>query len=159
MGFFLKKKKKIIKRIYITCCMKTVRWVWRRTMIMILVRRIRRTTITIIMMRRRIEHPGPAPRAAAAAALARSSVNLRSARPAIVSRGSGGSGAAPPAYEEAVGVRAAALEQNDVAGVEALLLDVAAPPFGEDVTLAAVPVGVAEAPGLTRLVLETQQEP
>lgn len=52
-----------------------------------------------------------------------------------------------------------ALEQNDVAGVEALLLDVAAPAFGENVALATVPIGVAESPALAGLVLEVQQEP
>lgn len=63
---------------------------------------------------------------------------------------------APPSDEEAVSVGAVALEQDDVAGVEALVLDIAAPPFGEHVALAAVPVGVAKPPALTRLVLETQ---
>jgi len=63
---------------------------------------------------------------------------------------------APPSDKEAVSIGAVALKQDDVAGVEALVLDVAAPPFGEHVALAAVPVGVAEPPALTRLVLETQ---
>ena len=67
----------------------------------------------------------------------------------------------PAADEEAVtGAEATAhaLEAHDVAGVEALLLDVAAPPLGEHVALAAGPVRVPEPPRLAGLVLEGQQQ-
>uniref|UniRef100_A0A8R7VCU1 Uncharacterized protein n=1 Tax=Triticum urartu TaxID=4572 RepID=A0A8R7VCU1_TRIUA len=51
-----------------------------------------------------------------------------------------------------------AAEGDGVPGVEALLLDEAAPALGHDVALAAVPVGVAEAPRLAGAVLEAEQE-
>jgi len=61
--------------------------------------------------------------------------------------------------EEALRVGAVSVEQNDVACVEAFVFDVTAPAFGQNVTLATVPIRVTEAPALPRLVLETQQEP
>lgn len=63
----------------------------------------------------------------------------------------------PPTDEEPVGVGAVAVEEDDVPGVEALVLDEAAPALGEDIALAAAPVGVAEPPPLPGLVLEAQQ--
>lgn len=66
--------------------------------------------------------------------------------------------AASPGYEEAVRICEVTVKGNDVAGVEALVLDVSAPAFGQDVTLATVPIGVTEAPALAGLVLETQQD-
>ena len=51
------------------------------------------------------------------------------------------------------------VEQNDVASVEAFVFDVTAPSFGQNVTLATVPIRVTEAPTLPGLVLETQQQP
>lgn len=62
--------------------------------------------------------------------------------------------------EEPVGVEAVPPEDDEVASGEALVLDVAAPAFGEDVALAAAPVGVAEAPELASLflVLEAEEE-
>lgn len=117
---------------------------------MMMVRRIR--------LRRRIEHPGPTPTtttlnttAAAASANLRPGI-ITSSSAAILHR------TTPPPNEEALAVVSAPLEQNDVAGVEALFLHVAAPPFGQDVALAAVPVRVAEPPALAGLVLETQQQ-
>lgn len=67
--------------------------------------------------------------------------------------GSGGIGCwlgvSPPAGdEEAVRMSAVSVEQNDVAGVEAFVLDVTAPSFCQDIALAAVPVGVTESPQL-----------
>jgi hypothetical protein len=71
-----------------------------------------------------------------------------------------GVGAALPVDEEAVacGVAVTAVERDGVAGVEALLLDEAALALGHDVALAAVPIGVAEAPELTGAVLESEQQ-
>lgn len=71
-----------------------------------------------------------------------------------------GVGAAAPVDEEAVlgGIADATLEGDDVAGVELLVLDETAPAFGHDVALAAVPVGVTEAPGFSVTVLEVQDE-
>lgn len=61
--------------------------------------------------------------------------------------------------EEALRVGAVSVEQNDVACVEAFVFDVTAPSFGQNVTLATVPIRVTEAPTLPGLVLETQQQP
>lgn len=61
--------------------------------------------------------------------------------------------------EEALRVGAVSVEQNDVACVEAFVFDVTAPAFGQNVTLATVPIRVTEAPTLPGLVLETQQQP
>jgi hypothetical protein len=69
--------------------------------------------------------------------------------------------ASPVADQEAVcDAEAAAnpLEAHDVAGVEALLLDVPAPALGEHVALAAGPVRVPEPPRLAGLVLEGHQQ-
>lgn len=66
---------------------------------------------------------------------------------------------APPANVEPLAIRAEPLEGDDVSGVEPLLLDEAAPPFGEDVALAAVPVWVPEPPHLPCLILEAQLQP
>lgn len=84
--------------------------------------------------------------------------------------GSGGSGganvsgdrvglAAAAGDEEALREGAVSVEQNDVASVEAFVFDVTAPSFGQNVTLATVPIRVTEAPTLPGLVLETQQQP
>lgn len=52
-----------------------------------------------------------------------------------------------------------ARKEDDVAGVEPLLLHEAAPPLGQDVALAAVPIRVSEPPRLPAVVLEAQQQP
>ena len=57
------------------------------------------------------------------------------------------------------GVADTTAEGDDIPGIEPLLLDKAAPALGHDVALAAVPVGVAEAPRLSQAVLEAQQHP
>lgn len=126
--------------------MKTVMLllVWRGLMMMKMMRRIR--------MMRRIEPSGPP------LILITIPITTTTLPTANVRRRQGGIALppAPPPDEEALRVDAVTLEQNDVARVKALVLDVAAPPFGEHVALAAVPVRVAEAPTLPRLVLETQ---
>lgn len=76
--------------------------------------------------------------------------------------GGGGGGvvaAAAAVDEEAVGVGAVAEKENDVASIEALVLDVTAPAFGQNVALATIPVRVTEPPALSALVLETQRHP
>lgn len=60
----------------------------------------------------------------------------------------------PPPDEEAAGVDAVAREDDHIAGVETLLLDEAAPPFRQNVALAAVPVGVPESPRFPQFILE-----
>jgi len=134
--------------------MKTVILVWQGLMIMqlLLMRRIRM---------RRIEPSGPPQTTTGAAATLIlttpvATLPVRNRPAANVHRRCVAVSPAPPSDEEAVGVGAVALEQDNVAGVEALVLDVAAPPFGQHVALAAVPVGVTKPPALTRLVLETQ---
>jgi hypothetical protein len=76
------------------------------------------------------------------------------------SHGVGRVGAAPPINVETISteVAEAALEGHDISGIELLLLDEAAPAFGHDVALAAVPVRVAESPGLSISVLEVKEE-
>ncbi|EYU18081.1 hypothetical protein MIMGU_mgv1a014711mg [Erythranthe guttata] len=68
-------------------------------------------------------------------------------------------GTDPVSDEEAAAVDAVAGEDDDISGVEAFLLDEAAPALGEDVALAAVPVRVPEPPRFPDLVLEPQQQP
>jgi hypothetical protein len=137
-GLFVRARDRVrIKFERHSTCMKTVRLEWQGMM-----RRIRL---------RRIEHSGPPGATIAITMRCHHDVPTRTA---IVRRGP----TAPPPNEQALGVGPVALEQNDVAGVEALLLDVAAPAFGEDVALATVPIGVAEAPALAGLVLEVEQE-
>ena len=50
------------------------------------------------------------------------------------------------------------LEQNDVASIKLVLLDITAPPFCQHIALAAVPIGVTEPPAFSGLVLEVQQQ-
>jgi len=70
---------------------------------------------------------------------------------------SGGVGlAAGGGDEEALRMGAVSVEENDVASVEPFVLDVTAPSFGQNVTLATVPIRVTETPALPGLVLETQ---
>lgn len=116
--------------------MKTVRLVWQRLMMM---RRIRM---------RRIETSGPPHThinpivVAIAIAYRRPTIaNMRRRNPTLWP--------APPSDEETLGVGSVALEQNDVASIETLLLHVTAPPFGQNVALTAVPVRVTESPALT----------
>lgn len=98
----------------------------------------------------RIEHSGP-PRPT-------STITMLCPNPkattAILRRGP----TPPPPYEQALIVVPVTLEHNDITGVEALLLHVAAPPFGQHVALAAVPIRVPEAPALAGLVLEAKQQ-
>lgn len=135
--------------------MKTVILVWQGLMIMQLLLLMRRIRM------RRIEPSGPSQTNTSAAATLILTTPVATLpvphRPAAnVHRRCVTVSPASPSDEEAVGVGAVALEQDNVAGVEALVFDVAAPPFGQHVALAAVPVGVAKPPALTRLVLETQ---
>lgn len=69
--------------------------------------------------------------------------------------------ASPPVYVQVAltGLSNAALERDNVAGIELLLLNETAPPLGHHVALAAVPVGVPEPPRLAVPVLEVQQQP
>lgn len=60
----------------------------------------------------------------------------------------------PPADEEAASVDAVAREDNDIAGVEALLLNKAAPAFRENVALAAVPIRIPKPPRFPQLILK-----
>ena len=68
-------------------------------------------------------------------------------------------GSALPVYEEAVTVRfvESSHEGDGISGVEALFFDETAPTFGHDVALAAGPVGVAEPPLLSGVVLEAER--
>lgn len=65
----------------------------------------------------------------------------------------------PPPNEEAADLLGVAREEDNIAGVEPLLLHETAPPFGQDVALAAVPIRVTEPPRLPDLVFEPQQQP
>lgn len=65
--------------------------------------------------------------------------------------------ASSPPNEESSSVNTVAVEENYVTSVELLLLDVSAPSFGQDITLATVPIRVSESPWLTFLVLETEK--
>lgn len=66
--------------------------------------------------------------------------------------------ASSPTNEESTAVSTVAMEENDVAGVEVLLLDVSTPAFGQDITLTTVPIGVSESPWLTFLVLKAEEK-
>lgn len=66
--------------------------------------------------------------------------------------------ASSPANEESSAVSTVAMEENDVTGVKVLLLDVSTPAFGQDITLATVPVRVSESPWFTFLVLEAEEK-
>jgi hypothetical protein len=81
-------------------------------------------------------------------------------REAGETKGAAGVDPALPVDEEAVArvLGGGAGEGDGVPGDEALLLDEAAPALGHDVALAAVPVGVAEAPVLAGAVLEAEEE-
>lgn len=126
--------------------MKTVMLIWQRMMM----RRIRM---------RRIEPSGPPHAHTTTTNLIPITTALAvSHHPANVRRGGGTTTlpAPPPPNEEPLRIITVALEQNDVAGVKTLVLHVTAPPLGENIALAAVPVRVTEPPALPRLVLETQ---
>lgn len=71
----------------------------------------------------------------------------------------GHSSTSSPPNEQTVTVSTVSFKQNDITSIESLLLNIAAPAFGQHVALAAVPIRVAESPALSRLVLETQQQP
>lgn len=70
-------------------------------------------------------------------------------------------GPAPPVNVQPVSIEfpEATVEGDNVAGVELLLLNEAAPAFGHNIALAAVPVGVSEAPQLAVPVLEVEEKP
>lgn len=72
--------------------------------------------------------------------------------------GGGRFSASSPANEESSAVSTVAMEENDVTCIKMLLLDISAPAFGQDVTLATVPIRVSESPWLTFLVLETEEK-
>lgn len=59
-----------------------------------------------------------------------------------------GSTSSPP-NEQSVTVGTVSFKRNDITSVESLLLNIAAPAFGQHVALAAVPIRVAESPALS----------
>lgn len=59
-----------------------------------------------------------------------------------------GSTSSPP-NEQSVTVGTVSFKQNDITSIESLLLNIAAPAFGQHVALAAVPIRVAESPALS----------
>ena len=71
--------------------------------------------------------------------------------------GGGRVAASSPANEEPSTVNTVAMKENNVAGVKLLLFNISAPSFGQDVTLATIPIRVSESPWLTFLVLEAEE--
>lgn len=89
----------------------------------------------MVVLRVRVHRPPPPP--PVAARRRRTTALLSSRRPAP-----------PPPDEDPLAVHTVALEEDDVAGIEPLLLHVAAPPFGQHVALATTPVRIPEANNL-----------
>ncbi|PKA57320.1 hypothetical protein AXF42_Ash002624 [Apostasia shenzhenica] len=76
-----------------------------------------------------------------------------------ISSGGGGAPLTAAADVKEAAVSGLPEEEDDIAGIKLLLLDEAAPSLGEDVALAAAPVGVAEPPRPAAFILEAQQQP
>lgn len=100
-----------------------------------------------------VKHPTPRTGATTYAAVSKRSTGRLSAAAVPAVRAS-----PPPADVEAASVDAVAREDNDIAGVEALLLNKAAPAFRENVALAAVPIRIPKPPRFPQLILKPQQQ-